>query len=327
MKVLVTGAPGWLGTRLVRRLVSNGERVRCLVYPNDWSFDAAKQVLPGAQIITGDIRNSEIVDQAMQGIHTVFHLAGARHSWRTGVLRSINVDGTKNIGRAARIHGVNHVIHTSSISVFGNNVEPNRPLTELDKPTPRTAYGRTKLWSEAALRLECGASVRTSILRPGPYYGPGQSASFKLLSRLVTSGIAPNVGGSLARQSLAHIDNVVDALIAASLQPQDGHRTMLVADATPYSMAELLAAVAKAHKLPLRTLPIPMSLSRASERLACTADRSLGLHVGLLTMAGEFGRNRWCSIDHASKQIGYSPTRFLEDGILEAWLETQPSAA
>ena len=321
MTVLVTGAPGWLGTRLVRRLIHQGVPVRCLIYPSDWSLDDAAQRLHGAELMSGDIRNEHDVARAMRGVQCVMHLAGARHPWRTNALRTINVDGTRVVARAARQHGVEHIIHASSISVFGNNTRPDVALTETDRPSPRTAYGRTKLWSESALRLSCGNDVATTILRPGPFYGPGQSASFRLLSRLVLTGTAPDVAGSVARQSLAHVDNVVDAFIAAYQTPNTGHRTALIADARPYSMAELLAAVADAHSQPLRTLPVPMLVSRAAERVAAIADQAFGLHVGLLTMAGEFGRNRWCDVRHAKTELGYVPKRDLEVGMREAWAE------
>ncbi|MFT5430952.1 MAG: nucleoside-diphosphate-sugar epimerase [Myxococcota bacterium] len=322
--VLVTGVPGWLGTRLVKRLKAQQRHVRCLVYPGHWDASHLGRYpeLDGTDVVVGDIRDPDCAADATRGIHTVFHLAGVRHPSRTRDLDSINIDGTRSIANAASTAGVSRFVHVSSISVHGHNLGADEPFEESRTPQPFTAYARSKMGSEAVVEsMAASGKLDAVILRPGPFYGPAQSASMHRLMQLVSKKAAPNVDGSQYLRSFLHIDNAVDALLLAETCRASRAEPYLIADARPYSLHELVSTIADALSTPLRTWDIPRSAARLCETVGYWVPARTGINPASLTMAGEMGRHVFCSISRARTELGYEPHWSLNDGIRQAAAE------
>ncbi len=313
--MLVTGAPGWLGSRLARRLLDSGRRVRCLVYRDDWSKTAALEVLAGAELVFGDVRHPGAVAAALRDVGTVFHLAAARHPRTVRDYTSVNVDGTRQLASAAERLGVEHVVFVSSLSVHGHNSDPNVAFDEASPLAPKTAYAESKRDAEQVL---LSTIVPTTILRPGPFYGPGQTEGMARLMRLVARGAVPVFRGALdRRRSYVHVDNVVEALLLAERREPLGG-ALLIGDARPHSTSELIEAMAAALGVTLRLVSIPLGLSRIAELGARLSHRAWGRHLGFLDMAGELGRDAFGRIDAARRVLGYAPMLTLADGMTQA---------
>ena len=180
-RVLVTGAPGWLGTRLVRALsqgFSGGpvkqepEAVRVLSAPN---VDLSPVQLEGVEAHSVDLTNPVLSDELFTGIDTVFHCAGVVHPHRVEDLYKLNVDGTRRLLNAAVRAKVRRFVFVSSNSPAGLNVDPARLMKEDDPPRPYLNYGLSKLQSEwLVLDAHRAGRIEGVILRPCWFYGPDQ---------------------------------------------------------------------------------------------------------------------------------------------------------
>ena len=196
---IVTGAPGWLGTRLVQSLVKgvvdvptlgpDGRRIRCLVLPG---ADVSELEALGSQIeiVRGDVTDPASLDalfgDAGKGA-TVFHAAGVIHPLR-GVkhLHEVNVAGTGNVVEAAKKAGARRFVHVSSNSPLGTNPSDEDVFDESAPYNPYMEYGRSKmLGEEIVTRAHAAGDLETVIIRPPWFYGPGQPARQTLFFEMV----------------------------------------------------------------------------------------------------------------------------------------------
>lgn len=179
MRILVTGATGFLGRNLCPYLRDQGHAVRALVRPtSDWRFLAEQ----GVDIAFGDVRDPEAVARAVEGCKAVVHAAGYFRFWGPPEgFHGVNVVGTRNVVRAAVRAGVRRLVHISTVAVIGRP-RPGTVIDESYPPRPVDLYQRTKLEAEAvvleAVRQEGLPAV---ILRPGAFYGPWGRYAFNRL--------------------------------------------------------------------------------------------------------------------------------------------------
>ena len=272
------------------------------------------------ELVEGDLRDSTTCQRAVKDVQTVFNLASPRTPRHVRDFHQVNVEGTRSLAEAALASNVGRFIHVSSISIHGYNASPQRPFVETDHPAPRTPYARSKLAGEQVVSAFAARGLASAVLRPGPFYGPEQSPAFDQLMRMVSGRQAPRSSGAPSMRSLAHVDNVLDALLLAEASDAADGRPFLIGDARPYTTDDLLETVADALSLPLRMQTLPSWMLHAAEHVARAVERS-GLNPAMLTTAGEFARHSFCSIRRAADELGYAPRRTLAAGIREAVVE------
>src|SRR3989449_793175 len=166
MQVLVTGAAGFLGGHLVDMLVERGDEVRALVRPAEHANHL--RTLPGVEVVQGDLTEAASLKRAVQGVQRVYNVAAKTGPWGLeDVYRAINVQGLSDLVHASMDAGVQRIVHTSSITVYGHHLQgivtEDDPFSAEDNP-----YSRTKLAGEkliANLVRDNGAPV--VIVRPG----------------------------------------------------------------------------------------------------------------------------------------------------------------
>ncbi len=188
---IVTGAPGWLGTRLVETLVTGmsevpgleaplGERrVRCLCLPGSDTSSLSK-LSDRVQLVEGDLTDAASVKRLFEGAKgaTVFHSAGVIHPTR-GVKQftDVNVEGTRRIAAEAESAGARRLVHVSSNSPIGVNPRPDHVFDEQSPYAPYMGYGKSKMLGEEIVNAAGkGGKLETVIIRPPWFYGPGQPA-------------------------------------------------------------------------------------------------------------------------------------------------------
>lgn len=257
MKILVTGATGFVGTALLRRMTADGRlSVRAAVRGEARALPAAVECVQ-----MGDLMDVTNWQPALSGIDAVIHLAGRAHVMRETVsdplaeFHRVNVAATEKLARDAAAAGVRRLVYLSSIKVNG---EGGR-FTDADQPKPEDPYAVSKHQAELGLRrIASETALEVVIVRPPLVYGPGVRANFRALMRAVARGIPLPFGAVDNRRSLVAVDNLVDFVLTCVEHPAAANDTFLISDGEDLSTTDLIRRLAKAMGRPARLIPVPV---------------------------------------------------------------------
>ena len=247
MKVLVTGASGFVGANLIEVLKDAGNKViatsRSRVEQPGIFYVASPELGPEADWTP-----------ALSGIDAVVHLAGRAHVVTSeqadaktdqAYLR-INAEGTRALAAQCAAAGVKHFIFLSSCHAVAG--ESDDVLTDRTVPQPVTAYGRSKLAAEESIKsVLADSGCAWTILRPPLVYGPGNKANFGLLVKLVQTGLPLPLASVRNRRSFIYVENLVDLIGTCLANPKAFGKTFLPSDAEDVSTPELIRAIARAN--------------------------------------------------------------------------------
>jgi nucleoside-diphosphate-sugar epimerase len=313
MKALVTGAPGWLGTRLVEVLLSKGNGVRCIALPG---INGASLSELGAQVLEGDITDPKSLQGVCDRADIVFHCAGLIHPRRIKDLYSVNVAGTDNILREAVRAGVKRFVYVSSNSVGGTNSSKNRLMSEIDPPRPYMHYGLSKYRAE---KLVNGAfkegKIQTTIIRPCWFYGIRQPERQTTFFKMIKKGNPIVFGDGSNLRSMSYIDNIVEALLLTASKDISIGKTYWIADEKPYPTIEIYKTIAEllgVKEFKPRFLP---SFASTIFQAADAVIQGCGMYIKEIHVAGEMDKDIACSIEKARKELGYEPKIGLVEGM------------
>jgi len=322
MRVLVTGATGFIGSKLVRALRTEGWTVRALVRPGRAAAFAPED---GIEACVGDLDDPASLQRSCRGIDAVVHTAGALGKWGVpeASLRRINVGGTAALLEASREARVRHLVHLSAGGVSGPM--PPVPADETYPCRPRTPYERTKLEAERlALEFHRRHRLPLTILRPTFTYGPGDRHKLPIF-RAVQKGKIVLVGSGNSLIHPVFVDDVVRG-IRCALDREGTGRTYILGGPRPVSKRELLDAIAEAIGVRRRWRRIPRGLAFAAALGAEGVGRLVGkappLTRGRVWMMGwSFGYR----IARAQAELGYDPITDLDAGLRQtvAWYRTE----
>jgi nucleoside-diphosphate-sugar epimerase len=320
---VVTGASGWLGKNLVRELVETRERVRCLINTAD-EAPLLELVSPKVEAVIGDVRDPVTADRLFEDIDaaSVFHAAAVIHPVaRTREFFDVNVAGTEHIlDRARKAHTVRFV-HVSSNSPFGANPNPSARFTDDAPYNPYMGYGRSKMEAEQLVqRSHDRGDIPTVIIRAPWFYGPYQPDRQTQWFAAVRKGRFPLVGPGTQMRSMAFTGNLVAGLLAAETATAAPGRGYWIADAEPYSLADILDQVRAA--LAAEGLEVtdrkPPKLPAIAGEVAATLDgflQSRGRYIQALHVLGELKDTIACDISRARAELGYDPQVSLFEGM------------
>ena len=268
MKVLVTGASGFVGSVLCGNLIARGLTTTGIVR----HFPA--NPLPGVdyQIVSG-FSKSKFWKEILSEVDAVIHCAARAHVMRDSerdplaAYREVNVEGTRNLAEQAASCGIKRFIYISSIKVNGEETN-ERPFKADDIPDPEDSYGISKWEAEQVLqKIGCNSEMEIVIIRPPLVYGPEVRANFLKLMKLVKSGLPLPFGAINNSRSFVAVDNLADLILICLHHPAAINQTFLVSDGDDLSTPELLWRTAKAFGKSSRLIPIPVLLLKAAALL------------------------------------------------------------
>lgn len=304
--VLVTGANGFLGSRIIKTLESNDLwKARGALRKPSTSSDVVTDMY-----CVGNISDDTDWSESLSGVHTVIHTAGMVHisneqdfvDLKAEYIR-INVHGTINLARQAISAGVKRFVFISTIGVNGN--KNSVPFTADDEPNPVDFYARSKLEAERALIELEKRDMDVVIVRPALIYGPGSPGNFGKLVRLINTGLPLPFGNMVSnRRSFVALDNLVDLLITCIKDPKAANQVFLVADLGCCSTLEFVSKVAKAMGRSARLISIPDSLILFFAKLFGKQDLCLRV-MGSLEV----------DIQKNKDILGWEPPLTLEEGL------------
>ncbi len=307
MKVLITGATGFLGPRLCQRMVTEGYQVRILY--RQTSDLAAIAKLPFEKAL-GDITDAESVRAAVKGCRYVIH-AAANASHQPGARQEqmrVNVDGTRHVARAARAQGVERFLHISSVAAIGIPTDPARPADEdfpFNVENTGLTYHISKHRGEREVLTEVDRGLDAVIVNPALICGP-TARGYRVpqsMQRALTSWITPYSPGG---QCLVHVEDVLGGIVLALRKGQSGNRYIL--GGSNVSFRDMSNAVRKGLHLSRLLIPVPSLLAEYKVKITNLFRRIL--RVSLTPGYDRRFCHQFYTSRKAQQELGYEPRDF-----------------
>lgn len=312
MRVLVTGATGFIGGCLVDRLVGDGYRVRALVRP---AIDAGGLERSGVEVVRGALEDVPSLERAVDGCVHVYHVAAStlsrsrsNHDYET-----TNVAGSSNVAAAAARVGVDRFVHVSSCGVYGFR---NRfPTDESASLRPDTPYRVSKARGERAVqacRERTGLPV--VIARICATYGPG-ATNWVRICRSIQSGEFRMIGNGRNRLHLGHVSDIVEGLRRCAETPGIEGRCYNLAGPAPITMGEFAATVSEVLTATLTKSSWPAFPFRATRHIDLALTNLFGMKLRRLHSYDLFIGDRYFDISRAERELGYRPHVSANEGL------------
>jgi len=233
-KYLVTGATGFIGSRLLSLLSAIECEVRLL----------ARSKVNNYETVVCNLEKDRISKHALESVDTIFHLAGFAHDMKDpskveDLYRVINVDATVELAKLAVESGVKRFVFISSVKA-GGRVISGKCINESDQNDPEGVYGKSKREAELnLLKIGSESGMHVSIIRPSLVYGPNVKGNLKLMLLGIKNGWFPPLPDMENRRSMIHVDDLVKAILLVAKDKRANGEIFIATDGTPYSSREI----------------------------------------------------------------------------------------
>lgn len=258
MRLLITGATGFIGSRLALCARQAAYDVTVTGQVNNPVEAGRRQALEaaGVRVEVGALQEPAFAARVVADCAIVIHLAAAQHE--AGVpdqyFRDVNVAGTRTLLEASRRAGVRRFVYGSTIGVYGT--ASDGVLDEESPPQPLNIYGQTKLEAEAVVR-EFARDLETSIVRISETYGPGDNRLLKLF-RAVARGRFMMIGSGRNRRQVIHVEDLARGLLLAAERPEAVGQVFVLAGSEVMTTREMVDAIGRAVGRPVSRLSVPL---------------------------------------------------------------------
>jgi len=317
MRILVTGATGFIGSHLVENLLPTGHQVRVLIrrepveYPFSWLSDNS------VEIVKGNITNTADVAKATKNRDVIFHLAAMLGKWGVPgqTYHEVNVSATEALITQSLEAGVEHFIYLSTAGVMGwLTTVP----ADIDHPyAPVSLYEKTKCQAELKVKQAITEkNLPATIIRPSHVYGPRDPNTVKLFKMMKLGRVFPVIGGGHSLFQPVYVDDMIQALISCVSTKAALGKTYIVAGSEAITFREFFDLSAKLMGYRTLLMSFPLSLAR----LAATVSEGLGRIVNrepplTLSRVDFFSRQQAYSIARIQEDTGFVPQVSIEDGL------------
>ena len=328
---LVTGATGFTGSLLTRRLVERGVRVKALARPGSAVGHLADL---DVDWVRGEVDDEAAIAAATRGAEYVFHLAAAYRAAGSpeAVYQRVHVTSTQRLAVQARLlPGFRRFVHVSTIGVHGHVSDP--PADERTPFRPDDGYQRTKAAAERWLH-EFGHAegLPFTVIRPCAIYGPGDRRLWKLF-RMAQWGVLPMLGWGRGLYHLIHVDDLVAALLRAAVHPAAAGEAFIAGNPEWTTLERMARVVAGALGRRVRVVRLPVTPFRLAAALCEAGCRPWGIEPPLHRRRVAFyTKDRAFDTAKLRGVLGFSPRYGNEDGLIDAvrwyvdhgWLSARP---
>jgi dihydroflavonol-4-reductase len=321
MKALVTGATGFVGGHLVDHLLAQGDEVTALVRSPERAAGLRER---GVRLVPGHLHDQAALREAVRGQDVIYHSAALVGAPTEAELVHANRVGTEQVVAAAVAAAPDaRFVLVSSLASVGP-ARPGAPRTDEEPPEPVTAYGRSKLASEAVVRA---SPLRWVIARPPAVYGPRDRDNFLPLFKLAPLGLCPVFGDGTQELSLVYVTDLAAGLRACGTTPGIEGRSYFVNHPEVVTSARILEQIAALKNRRVRLIPLP----RVAATLALTVAGGVARLRGTKTIlhpdkANEFYQPAWTADPGPLvADTGWQPAFDLSRGIAatERWYKEQ----
>jgi nucleoside-diphosphate-sugar epimerase len=307
MKVLVSGASGFVGRALCAQLIARNMTVHGTTRT---ATLLPEEVIP---FVVGNINDHTPWAEALTGCSAVVHLAARVHVMAETTdnpldeFRRANVQGTLNLARQAAAAGIGRFVFISSIGVNGAETF-GVPFREGDISAPHSPYAVSKYEAEVGLHvLTAETNMKVVIIRPTLVYGSSAPGNFGSLMRWLKRGMPLPLGAIHNQRSLMALDNLVDLILTCLTHPAAANQTFLVSDGEDVSTTELLRRMGQALGRPARLFPVPPSWLRLAAAM-----------VGRQDVAQRLCGSLQVDIEKTRRLLGWTPPLSLNEGLRRA---------
>ena len=305
MRVLITGAGGFIGKKLSAALASNGCDVKAMLRKKSREeFEVASD-----SILITDIATFDGWPDALRDVEVIVHLASLvsinndRSSKALNDYRRVNVEGTRRLAEAAKRAGVRRIVYISTIKVNGEFTS-GEPFTELNIPSPGDAYSISK-WEAEQVLNDLSGTMEIIIIRPPMVYGPGAKGNLLRLMKSIEKGFPLPFKNIRNKRSLISLDNLVDAIIASVFKAESAGNTFLVSDGDDISIPDLIGRIAASMGKNPRLVNYPEKTMAVISNLMPSIRPLLQRLTGSLVIDSGSFRNK----------INWVPRETVDDGI------------
>ena len=315
VRVLVTGATGFTGSVLTRKLVAAGAAVTALVR----SDPPAALDQGSIRWVRGQVYDEAVVREAMRGVAYVFHVAAAyREAGLVDeVYRQVHVTSTRLIAEAAQQEpGFRRLIHVSTVGVHGHIENP--PADETAPFHPGDLYQETKAEAEQWLRaFAASQALSYTIIRPAAIMGPDDDRLLKVF-KLATKPVFPMLGYGKCLYHLIHVEDLTDAMLVAASHPAAEHEAFIVGNTEPIRLEDFGRLVADTLGYPFRPVRIPVTPFFWAAAVCEAVCKPFGLAPPLhRRRVAFFTKDRAFNTAKLRDRLGFVPRYTNESGIRE----------
>jgi nucleoside-diphosphate-sugar epimerase len=313
----VTGGSGFVGGRLIRRLVSDGVAVRALAR-SDRAADAVR--VAGAEPVRGDLGDTDALRRGIASTEVVFHAAAKVEDWGDRKdFERVNVQGTRNVLRAAREAGARRLVHVGTEAAL----LAGQPLVAADESAPLrpdspVLYSSSKARAEAEV-VSGPPGLEAVVVRPRFVWGAGDTTLLPQIVAQIRSGQWAWIGGGRHRTATTHVDNTVEGLVLAATRGRD-RGVWFVTDGGSVVFRDFITALARTQGVEPADRSVPRAVARGAGVVGETLWRALPLpgRPPISRFATWFASDECTiSIARAREELGYVPIRTREDGLEE----------
>ncbi len=315
-RALVTGATGFTGSLLTKKLIEQGVEVVAIARPssNIQQFDG----LP-ITWLKGDVFDGELINRAMKDITHVFHMVTPFREAKSPDVGYYNVHvlSTQLLAKAAlKQPNFQRFVHVSTIGVHGHIAHP--PADETYRTEPGDIYQATKLEGEAWVQsfgAETGLPV--TIIRPAGIYGPGEKRLLKIY-KMVSKGWIPAIGNGSNLLHFIHVDDLTDCMLVAAIRPQAVGETFICGSEKAMSFKEMVDLISDLYSVPAKFISLPAKPMFMIADICELIFRPLGIEPPIYRRRLAFyTKDRAFNTSKIRKLLGFTPSHSDQEGLRE----------